>query len=87
MDWTPFYITFAILILALWILPASLELALFRFRCWRVRRERDRDATALLASSRRRDRVGISGRTRRTQMYALHAREPRVRVDHHNDAA
>jgi hypothetical protein len=39
MDWTPFYVTFAVLVLALWVVPAGIELALFQFRCWRVRRE------------------------------------------------
>jgi hypothetical protein len=26
MDWTPFYVTFAVLVLALWVVPAGIEL-------------------------------------------------------------
>lgn len=42
MDWTPFLVTFAVLLLACWVIPAAIELAWFRIKCWRVRREGER---------------------------------------------
>jgi hypothetical protein len=72
---------------ALIVAPALVEIALFRFRCWRVRRERDRDDRAYRPVSGRGHRLGVQGRPSVRQMHALSARVQRMRVDHHDDAA
>jgi hypothetical protein len=84
MDWTPLYVTFAVLLLALWVIPAGIEIALFRFRCWRVRQERDRANHALSAH---RFGHGVPRRSREDALHGLSARLHRMRVDQDNDAA
>jgi cytochrome c-type biogenesis protein CcmH/NrfF len=82
MDWTPFYVTFAVLVLALWVVPAGIELALFQIRCWRVRRKIAREDHALSAHRvHQRDQ-------RRTTAAHLHGLSARVRrMGSYDDAA
>jgi hypothetical protein len=82
MDWTPFYVTFAVLVLALWVVPAGIELALFQFRCWRVRRQIAREDHALSAH---RIHQGVHGRSYARAVSRLSARHRGL--DDYNDAA
>jgi hypothetical protein len=75
MDWTPFYVTFAVLVLALWVVPAGIELALFQFRCWRVRRQIAREDHALSAH---RVVQGSQGRRSHAGLYGLPATKSRL---------
>jgi hypothetical protein len=82
MDWTPLYVTFAVLVLALWVVPAGIELALFQVRCWLVRRQIAREDHALSAH---RVNQRVQGRTRAADLHGLSARVRRL--DDFNDAA
>jgi hypothetical protein len=75
MDWTPFYVTFAVLVLALWVVPAGIELALFQFRCWRVRRQIAREDHALSAH---RVHPGVQRRRTHAGLYGLPATKSRM---------
>jgi uncharacterized membrane protein YbaN (DUF454 family) len=71
---------------ALIVAPALVEIAIFRFRCWRVRRERDRDDQAQRAARRLRDDLGVPRRARIQALHVLSQAERRMSVDH-DDAA
>jgi hypothetical protein len=69
---------------ALIVAPALVEIALFRFRCWRVRRERDRPRDAV--PSPRHD-LGVPPRARIVALHEVSQSYRRMRVDQDNDAA
>lgn len=82
MDWTPFIAVAIVLLLAYLVIPAGIEIALFKFRCWRVRRSIAREDHALSAH---RGHSGVSGRSLAADLHGLSARKRRL--DDFNDAA
>ena len=92
MDWTPFYVTFAVLLLACWVIPAGIELAWFHIKCWRVRREAARTWERQYPSTRadhllsaHRDGAGVQPRARLRALSVVSARKRGV--GDFNDAA
>jgi hypothetical protein len=80
MDWTPFYVTFAVLVLALWVVPAGIELLDWRLRIL-GRRVRNAWTDYVLSAQRVYARVREGSRPR--QVPRLLARDRRM----DNDAA
>jgi hypothetical protein len=82
MDWTPFYVTFAVLVLALWVVPAGIELLDWRLR---ILGRRVRNAWTDYVVRPHRLHPGVHGRSYARAVSRLSARDRRL--DDFNDAA
>lgn len=81
------FVVLGILGFALIVAPALAEIALFRFRCWRVRRERDRVVPPRPAAHGRGHDLGVPRRARIVALYEVSQADRRLRMGSHDDAA